>query len=365
MKIKLSSHCMDEGQPTSKDYITKLEAATLKVIVDLDSLRNDTMMDLLNTAANKGLLIVGRRYDDDGIDLDAPDMKAEAQRYFNGQRAPSFPALAAAFPMIQVWEGPNEPDVQTPERMQRYAAFSNELAFLMMTEAKRRSGIGAWAVGTPDFPLWQYWQPALAAVLNFKAVLTRHSYGPLDKYFSLRHREDQAHFTAMGFPDMPLLITECGTDTLWNAQTFNKPWRELYGYGDDALARYWVEWGRPFEEALAKDAYVLGAHWFTFGNGGGAHWNTYDLAHLPVADEILRNPPTPTPDPWPAWATHRVTAQVLNVREFPWLGSVTPDIMGTLTQGTYVKSYGADTNWHRIGVDGNRWVSGRYLQARP
>jgi hypothetical protein len=370
LKIKLAPHVMDEGQPSAIAFMTQLQPTTIKVILDLDSLRNDRMMDVLRTAAAQQVLIVGRRWGDADIDVAAPNMLAEARRYYDGGgQTQSFTTLAQAFPMIQIWEGPNEVDVKTPAQMSNYAAFSYELARLMKVEAGRRAGLGAWAVGTPDAALWQHWRPALGAVLNFSAVLTRHSYGPVageeGTWFALRHQRDQSAFTLMGYPDMPLLITECGTDTLWNVSSFNKPWRELFGYDETALTQYWAQWGKPFAEAIAQDPYVLGAHWFTFGNGGGSHWDKYDLAHLPVAETILANPPAPIPEPWPSWATHRVAAARLNVREFPWLGQATPDIMGQLSQGAFVKSYCLDAGWHRIGADGNMWVSGRYLQAKP
>jgi hypothetical protein len=379
--MKLGLHVMDEGQRTAIATLNQIPMDTIKVIVDLDSLRNDATMELLHLAQAKGVMIVGRRYNDDNPDLDSLTPRAEARKYFDGVGTSGFKALADAFPMVKIWEGPNEPDCKTPERMAKYAEFCAEFVWLMYSETGERAGIGAWAVGTPEIDMWQHFKPALDAVKTYHAVLTRHSYGPIagdeGTWFGLRHRRDQAEFARLGCPNMPLLITECGTDTLWNATAFNKPWRELYGHGDDALPRYWAEWGKPFEEAIAQDNYVIGAHWFTVGNGGSPNWINYDLAHLPIAETVLANPPViiapppivvpppvvpPPATEWPEWATHQVTATALNVRQFPWLGNVTPPIVGQLAQGDYVRSYNVDGNWHRIGPDGNKWVSGRYLK---
>lgn len=298
-KVKTGLHYMSEGEDVVMDMLGRVPMVTLKVILDIDFLKNPGKMAVLNAAKERGIIIVGRRYEEGGFDENAPSMKAEALRYFNGINTQSFEVLAQAFPMVSVWEGPNEPNCDTPARMQRYAEFSNELAYLVSSRTGRRAGIGSWAVGTPSLELWQHWGPALEAVHRGWAFLTRHSYGPLDMWYALRHRLDNKEFAKLGYYDLPVLITECGTDRISGAQQFSQPWRVIWGYEDNAIDRYWGEYLKLFENELAKDSYVIGAHLFTAGNGGGQVWNAHDVAHTNLAGAILANPPVPVPPPPP------------------------------------------------------------------
>ena len=67
--------------------------------------------------------------------------------------------------------------------------------------------------------------------------------------------------------------------------------------------------------------------------------------------------------------TLTVTAQVLNVRLFPWTGSREPPILRLLRAGTRVvvcgvyQPAGLAYGWACISPDGGEWVSCRYLEA--
>ena len=382
MKIPFGPHSQNEGPDTQRDMLQRLDMSSVKFIVDADCRNDPEKMELYNLAMARGCTVVGRRWHDVDPDLDAHNIVLEARRYFNGWgETQSFTQLAQIFP-FQVWEGPNEIAISDPVTMQKYAEFCNEFAYLIKTVTNRRAGIGGWAVGGPDLALWSSWLMALEATKAYDAVLTRHSYGPVlgdeGTWFALRHRRDQAAFSVLGYPNVPLLITECGTDTLNNASVFNKPWRLIWGWDDNAIEGYYTEWMKPFIEEISKDHYVLGAHLFTVGNGGGP-WNNHDVAHTDIAGAMLRNPPvlsapapiavTPPPsyvNPAPIGATHQVTATALNVRLFPWSQDVEPRIVKRIPQGAFVsvseivKGPGQTVGWFHIGPD--QWVNGSYLK---
>ena len=77
------------------------------------------------------------------------------------------------------------------------------------------------------------------------------------------------------------------------------------------------------------------------------------------------NPPAPPPVP-PA-STHRVTAILLNIREFPWVGAVKPPLVGTLDQGAVItilgvyQPAGQSLGWGCLSADGNQWVSMQWV----
>lgn len=356
IRLKSGSHFMSGGYDTAKDLLNKVNQTTIKFAeMDFDWLNDTGSMELINLAKSKGLLILGRRAEQQ-FNLDAPDMYEEVRRYFYS--APAFPDMIAKFPQVDIWEGPNEVAVSDKDYMLKYATAMFYFADLMKQYGKR-AGIGGWAVGNPDLGLWQYYRNALVAVKDFNAVLTRHSYGPLDVWYSYRHRQDELEFQKLGFTNTPVLITEYGADKLGN---FPGTWKEVWG---DNIQAYWNDYLKAFEEEIGKDNYVLGAHLFTVGSGGGP-WNNFDVAHTALADAIVANPPVSQK---PSGATHMVTADVLNVRQFPWCGNATPMIMGTLGKGSYITSLdmvkfgGMTYGWHLISVNGNMWVSGKYLVA--
>ena len=390
LPIKLGMHFLTGGNATLGDLLNRVAMKTVKFTeMDLDWLQDQSKLNLLSAAKAKGCLVVGRRVDHNP-NLDRPDgdMAIEAQSWIkgnNGWGGPSLLQMAIAFPQVDVWEGPNEIDINPSqpngvERMKRYASFCYEFARVMSVSANRRVCVGSWSAGTPDISLWQYWGPALAAVVNFKGYLSRHEYGPLTgdegTWYMLRHRRDQDEFSKAGFNDVPLLITECGADKLG---TFPGTFRQVWGNGSDAIDRYWGEYLRPYAQELQKDPYVIGAHLFTCGTGNASAWNNFNVNDTDLAGAILRNPisnpvpvppvPVPVPpSPKPDWATHQVTASVLNVREYPWCGVTTPPLVGQFQQGKYAKSYaqvklpGMSYGWHLIGPDGNMWVNGLYLR---
>lgn len=277
--------------------------------------------------------------------------------------------LIKAYPAMDAWEGPNEVNPSTVEEMQWYSAFLAELGKQIYLLGKR-AALGAWAVGTPEMVMWQYYGPVLQACLDYRSILSRHSYGPLDEWYSYRHRKDEAEFRKLGYKNSPLIISECGGDNLGDQELrFRDHWGDQWSGN---LEGYWLQYLKPFTEEISKDAYVIGATLFTVGTGFSDVWKPFDVAGHPQdkasLSAIIQQYPPEVKNMPPAGATHQVTATVLNVRQFPWSGTVEPPIVGTLLKDEYVTSYSLvkfgtmQYGWHDISTDSNRWVSGKYLK---
>ena len=373
-------HFMPEGEDPAQSMLERIPMSVVKFYLDRGYLDDPRKMELIKLAGASGALVVGRRYADPMPDQ-AASPEAEAERYFNGsQGVESFVALAGVFTEVQVWEGPNEVICKTPAEMQWYAAFCVKLADLMLTQTKKLAVLGNWATGNPELELWADWVPVLQLAQAGKCILSRHSYGAIEgdpgTWHGLRHRRDMAKWAELGFVNLPLILTECGADLDGG---YPGAFHDAFGKEAEAIYPYHDLYLKPLAEELAKDRpAVLGAVLFTTGNGMGP-WDRFDTAHTPWADAIEKNPPklvdalTP-PAPtvstdWPAWATHVLTGDV-NVRQFPYIGALIPPLQGNFLKGKYIQSLGTVTKpsgavMHLVGPDGNMWIPGAFLQAKP
>ena len=393
---KFSLFFLDGGQDTGK-YLFDRSIPMLgfkPAEMDLDWANDSAKVALLRQAKAAGALIIGKRYEQNA-NIDAPDMIAEARRYYDGigSGTSSFTVMAQQYPEVDIWEGPNEVVIKTADngvqRMQKYAQLLAEIARLMQTEAHKRAGLGGWSVGNPEMDLWKYWAPVLKACKDYNAVLTRHCYGPTwnDPYTSLRYRLDEAEYQKLGYVNTPVIITECGFDPL--SSSGPQGWKEAFDYEHNGIYGYWNAYLKPYFDELGKDPYVLYGTLYTDGTGGSHDNDRFDVAHMDIpnsprdfADAILENPtakistsvpvpvpPTPIP-PAPTGYTHKIVGCLaLNVRQFPWTGNVTPPIVITLRGGALVHVYatvkfGSMANgWCLIASDGNQWVNAYYLAA--
>lgn len=298
-----------------------------------------------------GTLAVGRIYN---ADWDTNWRRGTPREWARAVVAAMAPTINA-HPWIKAWElPPNEPVVNDRESMLWLAEFYYWAAQEMMG-LKVRAVFGHWPVGNPtDLSLWKYYGLALEATRSFGAIHARHSYGPIDVWYALRHRLDAAEFEKLGFRNVPTIITECGADRVqkgWGA------WKEMFGSFED----YWVQWCGPFAGAMAQDAYVLGGTLYTLGTGGDPRWIPFDVAGTGIENRVgeLR-----LESVWlPPSGTHVVTATKLNVRQHPWLGNVIPKPMGQLDNGTVVTVLDECLGWGLIGKDGDAWVSMKWLKG--
>jgi hypothetical protein len=172
--------------------------------------------------------------------------------------------------------------------MSWYARFLRQFARQMALRSKR-AGLGAWAVGHPlrELNLWPYYTDALLACREHRAVLTRHEYGPLDGYHCLRYRWDNYEFMKLGYPNLPVIISECGTD---NAGGY-RPWRPQF---DGDIRRSWSELLLPYTLAMQADPYCLGGTVFTVGGAGG--WNDFEVSGTGLVDLLIDHAKQPHPE---------------------------------------------------------------------
>lgn len=222
--------------------------------------------------------------------------------------------------------------------MRWYSVFSYHLAKELFYRGKR-AVIGGWAVGNPlkEHHLWPDWQLALQACRDWNAVQERHSYGRPDEDYLLRHRYDNRVWTSMGFPALPVIISECGGDGVPDSGTPKGFYK--------TPERFWNECLLPLAQALDEDDYVLMANVFTVGDGGGdqSPWKNFNIdgwGILPLVRSfaLSRNPEEPdteeeinvTPEDLDRFTRNTLLIQTLSAEnatllqkyEVPWWSSI-------------------------------------------
>jgi hypothetical protein len=357
MKLKLGPHYLPGGESFTQQWL-QLKPAVAKFAYSFD----------VANSAPPEVLCVGRP--DESFLAQHPILSGDPAALAQQFAATIFAPLVQRYPRIDVWEGPNEIGIapNETERMQWYAAFLGEFGRQMDLLGKRAL-LGAWAVGTPEFNLWQYYLPVLQACRDHRAILSRHSYGPLDQWYSFRHRKDEAMFQPLGFANTPVIISECGADRLGN---FPGPWRQVWGNRSDS---YWQEYLLPFTQEIEKDAYVLGATLYTVGTGFSEAWRNFDVADTGLignlagyAQTLPPEAPPPTTPPTYPFTVYRVKTAPLNSRLYPWTGESQPPVVRQLKAGDQVKVFGIykpegmTFGWGSLSPDSNEWVNMQYLE---
>lgn len=212
---------------------------------------------------------------------------------------------------FDAWEAYNEPVADTSDKMKRLADFEAERTRLLAQEGVR-SVVGNFATGHPPLELWSDFAPALAAIKEHNGYLGLHEYsapimqfgygalqlndGPDEGdegWLTVRYRKAyRQHLSALGYGDLPLLITECGVDGLVSGrpgpaeargwQDFIPTW-QASGLRDDPPGVYMDQliW---YDGELQKDDYVKGAAIFVAGASPG--WESYDILGRPA--ELLQ-----------------------------------------------------------------------------
>ena len=195
------------------------------------------------------------------------------------------------------WQGVNEPIINSPEAMARYAAFDAERA-RFMAEHGFRVTVGTFSVGNPNLAYWQEYLPALEAALQYGGALALHEYAwpTLDhewEWYLLRHRKvyfGEPDHGWSGLPDhlktLPLLITECGLDGLITQGHPPRGWKVLYGDNPGEYLRQ-LAW---YDDELIKDSYVVGAAIYCLATPD-SQWKSYDIWPEPARTLAARATP--------------------------------------------------------------------------
>ena len=237
-------------------------------------------------------------------------------------------------PRIDAWEDDNEVVPDNPDEARWYADYCIAMMGLYESIGRRRANF-CFAVGTPDIrpgdpsDVWPHLLPAVRHARDHGHFLALHEYmgyeadlgvgwkqidaqraplrrwhGRLDAagqpdesypygYVALRYRLIyDTYFRPAGLADAPLLITECGCDSVetvtpagggvgtWTEQ--RAMWSER-GLDPDQTYAGMLQW---YDQRLRQDPFVRGAMIFTVGSVG--IWAKWDIAGTAAEDHILR-----------------------------------------------------------------------------
>ena len=287
---KIGLHVQWNNSPDIMEYIRRYKPRVVKSVGDFgffDELKQESPQTI----------IVARI--EDRISLEG-DPAAAAQAFVN-KHLDSY----RANPLVDYWEGLNEPDVA--DRMDWYAQFEAERVRAMAAHGFR-CAIGSFSTGVPEWDGMRQFLPAISVGKQHGAVLSLHEYDaptmersvgaglpghpnhPDRGALTLRYRWwYQDHLIPNGLV-IPLIITEAGVDGLVTNRPgpkahgwydFHTYWRDN-GLGDDPVVTYMqqLSW---YDSELRKDSYVLGCTVFTVGPMN-EDWRSYDVT--PVLKDL-------------------------------------------------------------------------------
>ena len=376
---KLGIHIMATGQFEAGRILRTVPPAVTKFILPIDGgfwngVRVPEVQD-----CQPGTLVIGKPLHGTiilGVGLGeeyragyTPDQVAEA--YWTKYQAP----MLDAYPRVDAWEVFNEFEHDTElDAGAQYTWYAQCCAAMAkrLWQVGKRGAICALATHRPNlsqFPDWERWYlPALAACRSYGAIFTRHGYdaGYPSPDGSLRYRDDLQRFIRLGYPDVKMVITECGWD-----------WPPIHDR-PTSVSDYVRDYCIPYERLLREDPGVIGATLYCYGTGGANKqfdaadpknefadaWIEFALANALTSDPPV--PPVPPPLQPDQYRVHNCS--VLNVRGHPWGDNlVSPPLVGQLLAGSIVTVY--DTTkfgdmvhpWAAISKSGSQWVRSDYL----
>jgi hypothetical protein len=279
--------------PEVLDLVAAGQPALIKTL-EIDKNYAKGMKDSSPTSMIVGRLVLGQQ----NLDVDPISLAHE----FVKELLPlaGDPTRMDAF---EAWEAYNEPVADTVDKMKRLADFEAERTRIL-AENGIRSVVGNFATGHPPLELWPHFGPALDAIRQYDGYLGLHEYSaPVMQYLSgnlqapgdpdqgdegwltLRYRKAYRRYLApLGYPDLRILITECGVDGLISPrpgppeargwQDFVGTWLEN-GLRDDPPGVYMDQliW---YDQHLQRDDYIGGAAIFLAGTND-SRWDSYDV----------------------------------------------------------------------------------------
>lgn len=150
------------------EYYRRTAAPVFKTM-DFDRGRLEAIRE-----ASPETLIVGRAYsstwDKRGFDSEK-EAKSAAGKYW---REVLGPTAAGTIGLVDAWEGPNECN-QSGAGLSYYAYFEAERARIL-DDAGWRAVLGNFSTGTPDYPDWPRFYPAIAAAVQYGGYIGLHEY---------------------------------------------------------------------------------------------------------------------------------------------------------------------------------------------
>ena len=200
-------------------------------------------------------------------------------------------------PYVWCWEGPNEPDVSTPEARAALVKFTRQWVKVMHQNGLRTVAL-CLSVGWPDVGT----AGELAGALEESDYWSVHEYAAprMDSgqsWYCLRYQRTVAELRVAGARIPPLIISECGID----GGVAGRPGVGWKGYTtrEDYLEQ--LKW---YDGELRKDDTVLAATVFT--SGPNADWQQFDMDEelskslaayvASVEGDVPNDPPDDPPD---------------------------------------------------------------------
>jgi hypothetical protein len=232
-------------------------------------------------AASPDTVFVGRVYLDAEPDFNVPSLDPiKAAREHCDKVLPWAERMGKTY---SFWQGVNEPVIDSPEAMQRCAAFDAERARIM-DDHGFQVVVGSFSVGNPKLAYWRDFLPALEAAQEYHGTLALHEYAwptlnHISPWYLLRHRkvyDGEPDHNWEGLPEhlktVPLLITECGLDGLIEQGLKPRGWKVLFGDDPTEYLRQ-LRW---YDAELLQDPYVAGAALYCAATPD-SRWKSYDI----------------------------------------------------------------------------------------
>ncbi len=303
MTSKLGLHgIMDTGTLDTLRTVTTHggKIATIKAVEGVDWLKQ--VKAISPTTITVGRYIRGAN----GVEVEGPSLGGDLQKMARQVMQSLFPKWEPHREYVDYWEVTNEADPPGIDGHRRFAELMNYCMELAEAEGYHLA-LFSYSAGVPE---WEEWQAIVETGVFGKAKagghsLALHEYAyPMNKWYgeplpgrprysdrgvlAVRYRWLYEDFLKPRGEVIPLFITEANLA------------RDLA----QVTVQEWMEQMKWYDERLQEDDYVVGAHLFTLGSGGG--WRSYDFTKmLPEFTKYLislgdqPNAPRPAPNTYP------------------------------------------------------------------
>ena len=308
---KISVHVIRNEDRSIMDMVRRGFPRVIKAVDEFSWLREVK-------EASPGTLTVGRILGQDETWVGTRNPVAAAREYVDSQLA-----AYQRSPYVDYWEGWNEYQATTPDKMQWYGQFEAARACLMQG-AGYRAAVGGFSMGTPEYDQMLYFLPALQAAYRCGGIFTLHEgvmpvlgcgvsvnnpyvYIPDSPrfrnvpvgYLTARYRFwYEGYLKPMGIGDLPLVISELTVAGIVSGSPCNGPG----GTEWKTFADWWVQQGIAptgpeaylkflawYDTLIRSDPYVAGVAVFTAGAlSSELGWTQADLHDvLPLLTNYL------------------------------------------------------------------------------
>lgn len=295
----------------------------------------------------EGIKVIGRPYIHEGLEgelilLGSPGAERYAEIHSSTWASRSY---------IHCWEGPNEPDVGSPDAVKRWVEFTLRWIRIMHSRGYK-VGAGSFSVGCPQGKPEEVrakWK-LIGPVMEIADYLALHEYSAPTMQdgagsLCLRYRDVVAKMLLeMGFRVPPILVTECGIDGgVMRPPHLRSGWRTWAPDRKEYLNQLaWYSKEIEKDNAVPGPPQVLAATIFTCGYH--PPWQNFDIDEellRMIVEYVLSNPPEET----------GVDFEIL-------LGDRMQKYILPQTPGHALFDYGAARGWHMVSEEKYNIIEG-------